>query len=123
MVAEIAHDLPVTNKPAGNDAQSDSEVESAAPATSSSPTLATTKMAARKVFEMSDFFKKRTVTKEDRLAYHRFSWLTNNLLSTIPEVDVPSVHDFLGCELVHFNPNDIAALSCFVMLAGDCTRF
>jgi hypothetical protein len=100
-------------------------------------------MADRKVPEMSDFFKKTTVTKEDRLAYHRFGWLTDNLLSTIPEVDVPTVHDstivcfeshllarlglpsskflssimnFLGCELVHFNPNAIAALSCFAMM-------
>jgi hypothetical protein len=118
-------------------------VESAAPATSSSSTLSTTKMTDRKVLEMSDFFKKTTVTKTNHLAYHRFSWLTGKLLSTIPEVDVPTVHDstivyfesylvarlslppskflssimnFLGCELVHFNPNAITALSCFAML-------
>jgi hypothetical protein len=61
----------------------------------------------------------------------------------IPKVDVPIVHDstticfesylivglglppskffssimnFFGCELVHINPNAIAALSCFTML-------
>jgi hypothetical protein len=100
-------------------------------------------MADRNVPEMSDFFKKTTVTEEDHLAYHRFGWLTSNLLSTIPEIDVSTVHDstivcfesylvaglglppskflssimnFLGCELVHFNPNVIATLSCFAML-------
>jgi hypothetical protein len=100
-------------------------------------------MVDRKVPEMSNFFKKTTVTKEERLAYHSFSWLTGNLISMIPEVDVPTVHDstticfesylitglglpfskflssilnFFGCELVHFNPNAIAALSYFAML-------
>jgi hypothetical protein len=61
-------------------------------------------------------------------------------MSTVPEVDVPTTHDstvicfeshliaglgiqflfaimnFLGCELVHFIPNAIAALGCFSML-------
>jgi hypothetical protein len=64
-------------------------------------------------------------------------------MSIVPEVDVPTTHDstvvyfeshliaglglppskflvaimnFLGCELVHFNPNAIAALNCFSML-------
>jgi hypothetical protein len=73
----------------------------------------------------------------------QFSWLTSNLISMIPKVDVPIVHDstticfesyliaglglplskflssimnFLGCELVHINPNAIAALSCFTIL-------
>jgi hypothetical protein len=143
MAVEIAHDLPIANKPIGNDTQSNSRAESAALATSSSPTLATTKMVDRKVLEMSDFFKKTTVTEEERLAYHRFGWLTGNLISMIHEVDVSIVHDstivcfesylvarlglppskflssimnFLDCELVHFNPNAIAALSCFSML-------
>jgi hypothetical protein len=101
-------------------------------------------MEDRKVPEMSDFFKKKTtITKKKRLAYHRFGWLTGNLISTIPEVDAPTVHDsitiyfesyliarlglppskflssimnFLGCELIHFNPNDIVALICFAIL-------
>jgi hypothetical protein len=69
--------------------------------------------------------------------------VTGNLISYIPEVDVPTTHDstvvcfeshlvaglghppskflvafinFLGCELVHFNSNAIAALNCFMML-------
>jgi hypothetical protein len=72
MATEIAHDLPITNKPTGDDTQSDYRAESAAPAISASPTLATTKMADRKVPEMSDFFKMTTVTEEECRAYHRF---------------------------------------------------
>jgi hypothetical protein len=93
MAAETTHDLPIADAPAGDDAQSDSGAESAASVTSSSPTLAATKMVDRKVPEMSDFFKKTTVTEEERLAYHSFGWLTGNLISTIPEVNVPTVHD------------------------------
>jgi hypothetical protein len=66
-----------------------------------------------------------------------------NLISSIPEVDIPTtdgsivvcfeshlvaglglppskflidIKNFLGCKLVHFNLNAIAALSCFTML-------
>jgi hypothetical protein len=65
------------------------------------------------------------------------------MLSSIPEVDIPNVHNsyilcfeshllaglgippskflavimnYLGCSLVHFNVNEIAALSSFMML-------
>jgi ABC-type phosphate/phosphonate transport system substrate-binding protein len=93
MATETTHDLPITDKPAGDEAQSDYRVESTAPVISSSPTLAATKIADRKVPEMSDFFKKTTITEEERQAYHRFSWLTGNLISMIPKVDVPTVHD------------------------------
>jgi hypothetical protein len=93
MATETAHDLPIADAPVGDDAQSDFGAESAAPVTSSSPTLAATKMADRKVSEMSYFFKKTTITEEERLAYHSFGWLTGNLISTIPEVDVPTIHD------------------------------
>jgi hypothetical protein len=77
VAAETAHDLPIIDVSAGDDAQSNSGAECIAPATSSSPTLAATKMADRKVYEMSDFFKKTTVTKEQRLAYHSFGWLAD----------------------------------------------
>jgi hypothetical protein len=143
MVVETAHDLPIIDAPTGDDVQSDFGAESIASATSSSPTLAATKMTDRKVPEMSDFFKKTIVTEEEHLTYHSFGWLTDNLISMISELDVPIIHDstticfesyliigigfppskflpsimnFLGCELVHFNPNAIAALSCFAIL-------
>jgi hypothetical protein len=93
MAMETAHDFPINDKPAGDDTQSDSGAVSVALATSSSPTLAATKMADRKIPEMSDFFEKTTVTEEERQAYHEFSWLTGNLISMIREVDIPTVHD------------------------------
>jgi hypothetical protein len=93
MAVETAHNLFITDKPVGNDTQSDSGAESATLATSSSPTLAATKMADRKIPQMSDFFKKTIVTEEERLSYHIFGWLTGNLISMIPEVDVSIVHD------------------------------
>jgi hypothetical protein len=67
----------------------------------------------------------------------------SNLISYVPEVDIPTTHDsivvcfeshlvvglgfppskflvaimnFLGCELVHLNPNAITALSYFTIL-------
>jgi hypothetical protein len=137
MVVETAHDLPITDAPTGDDVQSDSGAESIASATSSSPTLAATKMTDRKVPEMSDFFKKTIVTEEERLTYHSFGWLTGNLISMILEVDVPIIHDsttiyfesyliigigfppskflpsimnFLGCELVPMPSQPLAAL-------------
>jgi hypothetical protein len=99
-------------------------------------------MADKKVLVMSDFFKKTSVTDTERQSYHGFGWLTGNLISIIPEVDVLMVSgstilrlesylivglglppskvlaammNYLGCELVHFNPNTIVALSCFTM--------
>jgi hypothetical protein len=143
MAMKTAYDLPIADAPTGDDAQSDSGAERIAPATSSSPTLAVTKMTDRKVTEMSNVFKKTTVSEEECLPYHSFGWLTHNLISTILEADVPTIHDstticfesyliaglglppnkflssimnFLGRELVHFNLNVIAALSCFAML-------
>jgi hypothetical protein len=89
------------------------------------------------------FFKKMTVTEDDLRAYHDRGWLTGNLVSFIPEVDVPTIEDstilcfesqlavglgfppneflssimnYLGCSLVHLNANVVSALSSFVML-------
>jgi hypothetical protein len=109
----------------------------------SSPTRGATRMAAGEIPELTDFFKKMTVTKDDRRAYHDHRWLTSNLVSFIPEVDVPTVEgstiicfesqldagiglppskflssimNYLGCSLVHLNSNTISALSSFIML-------
>jgi hypothetical protein len=83
------------------------------------------------------------ITEADHQSYHSTGWLTGGLESSISEADVPmvdgstvvcfeshlvarlglppskflvSIMNFLRCELVHFNPNTIAALSCFTML-------
>jgi hypothetical protein len=81
-----------------------------------------------------------TITEASFQAYHSTDWLTGGLESSVPEVDVPTIDgstvvcfeshlvaglgllpnkflvaimNFLGCKLVHFNPNAIATLSCF----------
>jgi hypothetical protein len=118
-------------------------VESIAMAASSSPTRGAAKMADGEILELTDFFKKTTIIKDDRQSYHNHGWLASNLLSFTPEVDVPtsegstilcfeshlvaglglppdkflySIVNYLGCSLVHLNPNAISALSSFVML-------
>jgi hypothetical protein len=143
MAGEADRTLAAIDTPTIDDGRNDSGVENDALATSSSMTLAVIKMADNKVPETSDYWKKSTITEADRQAYHDFGWLTGNLMSTVPEVDFPSTHgstmvcfeshliaglglppskflvaimNFLGCELVHFNPNAIAALRCFSML-------
>jgi hypothetical protein len=109
----------------------------------SSPTHGATRMAAGEIPKLTDFFKKMTMTEDDHRAYHDRGWLTGNLISFIPEVDVPivegstiicfesqlaagvglppskflsSIMNYLGCSLVHLNSNAILALSSFVML-------
>jgi hypothetical protein len=117
--------------------------ESATMVTSSSPTRGVIKMDDGEIPELADFFKKTIVTEADRQAYHDLGWLSGNLISFIPEVDVPtiegstilcfecqlaaglglppskflsSIMSYLGCSLVHLNANAVSALSSFVML-------
>jgi hypothetical protein len=121
----------------------DSGAESTMMAASSSPTHGTTKMVEGEIPELTDFFKKMTVIEDNRRVYHDHGWLTVNLVSLIPEVDVPTVEgstilcfesqlaagvglppskflssimNYLGCSLVHLNANAIFALSSCVML-------
>jgi hypothetical protein len=125
-----------------DDSGHDSVAESAAIATSS-PTHGATRMAAGEIPELTDFFKKTIVTEDDHRVYHNCGWLTGNLVSFIPEVDVPTVEvstiiyfksqlaagvglppskfllsimNYLGCSLVHLNSNAVSALSNFVVL-------
>jgi hypothetical protein len=74
-----------------DDSGHDSGMESTALAASSSPTRGAAKMAEGETPKLIDFFKKTTVTEDDRRAYHDRRWLTGNLVSFIPEVDVPTV--------------------------------
>jgi hypothetical protein len=143
MAGEADQNPPVITELAGGGNKSDSRMESDAPATSSSATLAAIKMADNQIPEITDLWKKSNVSEANRQAYHNLGWLTGNLISSIPEVDVPTTHDsivvcfeshlvaglglppskffvpimnFLGCELVHFNLNATTALSYFTML-------
>jgi hypothetical protein len=100
-------------------------------------------MAKGEIPKLMDFFMGTTVNEEELQAYHSHGWLTGNVISSSSEVDVPIVYgstvlyfkshlldglglpsskflaaimNYLGCSLVHFNANAIAALSSFVML-------
>jgi hypothetical protein len=133
---------PVAPSASADDSGHDSRAESTAMAVSS-PTRGATRMVAGEILELTDFFKKTTVTEDD------CGWLTLNLVSFIPEVDVPTVEgstiicfesqlavgiglppnkflssimNYLGCSLVHLNTNVISALSSFVMLCECCLR-
>jgi hypothetical protein len=137
-----AHDPNPVNPSADDDTGIDSGMESIA-ITTSSPTRGTALMTKGEIPKLSDFFKKMSVTEEERGAYHNCGCPPDNVISTIPEVDIPNVKGstivcfevhlvaglglppnkflvtimgYLNCELFHFNLNAISALSSFVML-------
>jgi hypothetical protein len=144
MTEESTSNPPPTNPLINDDnARSDSEAESTTMTTSSSPTRDISLMAKGEILELADLFKKTTITKEELQAFHNHGWLTGNVISTILEVDVSTVHgstvlsfeshlltglglppskflapimNYLSCSLVHFNANALVALSSFVML-------
>jgi hypothetical protein len=93
-MAEVPYRDPiVTNLPADEDTRNDSEVESIA-TTTSSPTHNATLMAKGEIPELSDFFKKTYVTGvlvTKRQDYHERGWLIGNVISSVSEVDVPTV--------------------------------
>jgi hypothetical protein len=144
MAATTVHapTAPVAPSAIADDSGHDFGEESVAMA-ASSPTRGAARMAAGEILELSDFFKKTTVTEDNRQAYHDHGWLTGNLVSFIPDVDVPTVEgstivffeyqlaagvglapskflssimNYLGCSLVHLNSNVVLALSSFVIL-------
>jgi hypothetical protein len=143
MAGEANQISRVANKPIVNESRSDSGTKSDVPVASYSCNMAATKMAYKTTPEMVDYWKKTMVTEVDRKAYHSFSWLNGGLESSVPIVEYPTVDgttmvcfeshlvaglgvppskflvtvmSHLGCEMVHFNLNAIAALSCFTML-------
>jgi hypothetical protein len=85
---------PVAPSASVDDSGHDSGAESAA-MTTSSPTRGAIRITAGGrgggIPEVTDIFKKTTVTEDDRRAYHDRGWLIGNLVSFIPEVDVPTV--------------------------------
>jgi hypothetical protein len=76
-----AHTAPSAS---ADDSGHDSGAEIAAMVTSSSLTRGATRMAEGEIPELTDFFKRTTVTENDRRAYHDRGWLTGNLVSFIP---------------------------------------
>jgi hypothetical protein len=136
------NDLTSINSSADDDTGIDTGTESIAIKTSS-PTCGAALMAKGEILELSDFFKKTSVTDEEHQAYHNRGWLPSNIMSTIPEVDIPTfegstivcfeshlvvrlgippskflvtIMGYLNYELFHFDVNAISALSSFVML-------
>jgi hypothetical protein len=92
MATESASNPPPTNPSIDGDARSDSRVESTAMMTSSSLTRGASLMAKGEIPKLTDFFKGTTVSEEELQAYHNHGWLTSNMLSSIPEVVVPTIH-------------------------------
>jgi hypothetical protein len=84
-------DAPVVPPASTDDSGHDFGAESAAMTASSSPTRGATRMAKGEISELTDFFKTTTVIEDDHQEYHDHGWLTGNLVSSIPEVDVPTV--------------------------------
>jgi hypothetical protein len=144
MAKESASNRPPTN-PSINDKDdgSYSGVESTTMRISSSPTHGVSQMATGEILELAYFFKRTTISEEELQAFHSSGWFTGNMISTIPEVDVPTIHgstilcfeshllaglwlppskflaaimNYLGCSLIHFNANALVVLSSFVML-------
>jgi hypothetical protein len=138
----IINPLP-TNLSLDNDAGDESRAESTTMRNSSSPTRGAALMAKGEILELMDFFKGTTVSEDALQAYHNHGCLTSNILSSIPEVDVPTIvgssvlcfkshlltglglppskflaaiMNYHGRSLIHFNAIAIAALSNFVML-------
>jgi hypothetical protein len=92
--------------PSINDGDSgyNSATESTVMVTSSSLTRGVIKMDDREIPEFADFFKKTIITEADCKAYHNLGWLSGNLISFIPEADVPTVESStvlcFECQLV-----------------------
>jgi hypothetical protein len=74
-----------------DNAGDESEAETTAMTNSSSPSHGAALMAKGEISELMDFFKGTTVSEEELQAYHNHGWLTGNLLSSITEVEVPTV--------------------------------
>jgi hypothetical protein len=138
----IINPLP-TNLSLDDDTGDESRAESTTMSNSSSPTRGVALLAKGEIPELTNFFKGTTISEEELQAYHSRGWLTGNILSSIPEVDVHTVTgssvlyfelhllaelglppskflaaimNYLGYSLVHFNANAITARSSFVML-------
>jgi hypothetical protein len=85
-----SRDPIVTNLSVDEDTRNDSGTESVA-AMASSPTCGAALTAKVKIPELLDFFKKTSITNGERQAYHERGWLTGNVISSVPDVDVPTM--------------------------------
>jgi hypothetical protein len=147
MAGEVDQILLATGDAASSNSKVMSGAESdIAPASYSSN--AATWMIAKKVVPMLyDHWKKSTVIEADLAAYHAVDWLPGGVISSTSDLEFATIYkiiiacfkshlitgldlspskflvsilNFLRCELVHLNPNTIAALSYFSMLCECC---
>jgi hypothetical protein len=143
MATDSSINLLPTNPSLDDDAGDDSRAESMTMTNSSSPTHGAALMAKGEIPELTCFFKGTNISEEELQAYHSRGWLNGNVLSSILEVDAPTIAgstvlcfeshlltglglppskflvaimNYLSCSLVHFNANVITALSNFVMM-------
>jgi hypothetical protein len=103
----LVYDPAAINPSVDESTRSDSEVESAAMTTFSSSTHGISMMMKGEIPELTDFFKKTSLMEEELQGYHRPGWLTGNVLSSVPEVDVPTVH---GSSVLCFESHLLAGL-------------
>jgi hypothetical protein len=103
---EFANNPLLNNPPIDDDARSDSGAESTAMTTSSFLTHDVSLMAKGEIPELTDFFKKTTVTEEECRSFHDSGWLSGSVI-TIPEVDVPTVD---GSNVLYFESHLLARL-------------
>jgi hypothetical protein len=93
MAGEADQNPPIITEPAASGNKSDSGMESNDLITSSAATLVAIKMADNQIPKTTNFWKKSNVSEANRQAYHNLGWLTGNLISSIPKVDVPTTHN------------------------------
>jgi hypothetical protein len=94
---------PVAPSASADDSGHDSGAESAAMA-ASSPTRGATRMVVGEIPKLTNFFKKTTMTEDNHRTYHDRGWLTGNLVSFIPEVDVPTLEGSTIISILHTSP-------------------
>jgi hypothetical protein len=91
-------------------------------AASSSPSRGAIRMAKWEIPELTDLFKKTIMTEDDRRAYHDRGWLTGNLVSFIPEVDVPTIGASEGSPflLIWVLFSTVAVSSAVLLISSFC---
>jgi hypothetical protein len=91
MAGETDQTLLIPVEPIVNKTKCASGVESNLPAASSSSNMATVKIENKTISDMSDYWKKTTITEDDRSTYHTAGWLGGELESIIPTVEYATV--------------------------------
>jgi hypothetical protein len=133
----------VVSDAAASISHSGAAAESEAASSTSSSTMADQAIANKEVPLLYQYWKAPTVTDKDISTYHATGWLPGILLCSPTTLDflmidrtnivcfeshmmcglglppskfLISILNYIGCELVHLNPNAISVLSCFCML-------